>query len=47
MRGENVISNVHSKYLWGILEHLAAVKFRDKMIKNYHNFWTKERVAEN
>ena len=24
----------------------SAVKFRDKMIKEYHNFWTAERIAK-
>ncbi|SHG47776.1 UPF0755 protein [Flavobacterium fluvii] len=35
------IPNTHEVY-WNI----TAEKFRDKMIKEYHNFWSKERMAK-
>jgi UPF0755 protein len=35
------IPNTYDVY-WNI----SAVKFRDKMIKEYHNFWNQERIAK-
>jgi UPF0755 protein len=42
---ENVFS-VFIPNTYEVYWNISAEKFRDKMIKEYHNFWNKERIAK-